>query len=68
MQILELNDPSDCESFPLKAGFLYVQVPFKIGLTVKVIFSKYVAFIEMFYGKYWYMDSLFKIFPCHLKN
>jgi hypothetical protein len=67
MQMLELNDPWDCESFPLKTGFLYVQVPFKIGLTVKMIFSKYVAFIEMVYGKYWYLDSLFKTFSCHLK-
>jgi hypothetical protein len=51
MQILELNDPWDCESFPLKTGFIYVQFPFKIGLTVKVIFFKYVAFIEMVSGK-----------------
>jgi len=39
-----------------------VRFPFKIGLTVNVIFFKYVAFIEMVYGKYWYMDSLFDIF------
>lgn len=53
--------------------FRYVQVPFKIGFTVVVIFSKYVAFIDMVYGKYLilyvqYIDFLFRTFSCYLNT
>lgn len=36
--ILGTPDPQDCNSFLLNASFLYVQVPFETGFTVKLYY------------------------------
>jgi len=65
IQVLQFNDPEDCESFPLQAGFRSIQGPFKMSCNV---FSEESKLQSSHYVNSWPSCSLPRIFPSPLST